>query len=346
MHWLDAYHPLPGRFVVFEVHRGCGGLGDRVFGLVSACVLALLTNRHFRVVWDDPIPLTEAWRPRDPRLPWDRGDFNLAACSTTELLMVDRWKSMRGLLRDTAVLQTGREAVVVEANEPFFLDLLENPFFEEALSWYHFPPPAKLFSELLALLFTPSPELARALRPYLQQMLGQSFVGVQIRTLWNWGDGGGAVGAADLERFLEAVTHLLTRKTGGIFVSADDSRAIDIVREWFSERNVIALPHSILHVDRSIWTSLDDYRATFMNVHLLAACDQLVISHWSNLGRLAAFWGAKRPWITKKAVCDPPGPTIGKNYRVAKMPELLSKDRFAPHWVARTARTAAKARHI
>lgn len=325
MSWLDVYRPESGRYVVFRTGRGKGGLGDRVVGLVSACVAAMLTQRHFRVVWNDPFPLTDAWRSHDPRLPWDRADFDLAEMIHDTCSVVDRWFNERSF-RDTNLLACREPCQVIEANQPFFVDLLVNPYFREAAARYRFPPPAQLYRELIRALFVPSPKMAQALSPWESRLRAQPFVGLQVRTLWNWQDGGGAVQEADLKRFGMAVEHLSHAGTRSVFVSADDERIAGIVRDWFPEMDVQTLPNRILHVDRSDWDSPDDYVATFMNVHLLAMCESLVISHWSNLGRLAAFWGGKRPWITRKEVCQPPGPHIEGAFRQADLAELIAKE--------------------
>ena len=48
-------HAGPGRTSAF---RGCGGLGNRLRGLASAFVLALLTDRAFLIDWESPDSLT------------------------------------------------------------------------------------------------------------------------------------------------------------------------------------------------------------------------------------------------------------------------------------------------
>jgi hypothetical protein len=111
-----------------------------------------------------------------------------------------------------------------------------------------------------------------------------------------------------------------------IFVTADDPSIIERTRKRFSDVRMVALEGPILHVDRSQWPALTDYRATFVNLHLLAGCRHLVISNWSNFGRMAAFLSGRRPWITRKAMTSPLFPLVREAFRQADLAELLSKD--------------------
>lgn len=91
-----------------------------------------------------------------------------------------------------------------------------------------------------------------------------------------------------------------------------------------------ALPNLILHVDRSQWSSAVDYRATFLNLYLLADCRELVISHWSNFGRIAAFLAGRQAWITRKATDGKLFPIVREPFRRAELTELLSKEELVP----------------
>ena len=86
-----AYRPSHDRFLVFRARSGCGGLGDRVVGIISPFVLALVTQRQFRIDWTSPVPLKEAWEPASSALAWDRADW--PAGELRELLLVDRLRA-------------------------------------------------------------------------------------------------------------------------------------------------------------------------------------------------------------------------------------------------------------
>ena len=93
MRLLDNYHPTDGRFLTFRANQGNGGLGDRVVGLVSAFVLAVLTDRHFRIEWNTPFPLSTVWEPADVRIAWNEADCHHGHANL--LSLIDRAAAFR-----------------------------------------------------------------------------------------------------------------------------------------------------------------------------------------------------------------------------------------------------------
>lgn len=324
MHLLDNYHPRAGYFLEFRATRGHGGLGDRVVGIVSALVLAILTQRHFRIDWQTPFPLASVWQPGDERLAWNASDHEHGA--PVVLSAVDQaWKFAQPMSMD--LLDPPCGTLVIEANQHFFTYLFEQPFLKRAADGPRRLDPAEIFGQALQGLFRPTPALRDALAEPARRLTGRNTIGLQVRTLWNWRDGGGSLQTEELAHFFDCADSLLTgRDDDLIFVSSDDAAIASAARTRFDGVEVWSLPNPILHVDRSAWDSLEDYRATFMNVHLLARCRHLVISHWSNFGRLAALWSGNQPWITRKSGLGGMSPQVGERFRRARLGELLSKE--------------------
>jgi hypothetical protein len=324
---LQAYQPQPRQFLVFRAAHGNGGLGDRLVGATSSFVLALLTQRHFRILWTDPFPLCAVWEPASGAVAWDQADF--AGLPFRELAAVGQMPALANFFAEHDLGQEFPGNVVIEANQHFYTHLLKNRHLAEAVRAYRFPDPAELCSQILSALFRPVAEVRDALDRCASALWGRHSVGLQIRTLWNWGDGGGRLAEEELAHFFSCAAGLLSNSPNDVvFVSTDEGTIIDRVRDRFPRTEVWALPNPILHVDRSAWAALADYRATFLNLHLLGACRHLVVSHWSNLGRLAALMARRRPWVTRKGGSSADFPLTG-THRRAELHELLSKEGLA-----------------
>jgi hypothetical protein len=324
MNWLEHYLPQRDASVVFCARPGGGGLGDRVMGLVSTAVLALLLQRTFRVDWREPLPLRAVWRSARPELAWDRPDWSDGAFD--HLALIDQAECARPMWRTADLAHLAPPCLRIEANQHYFSDLLQNPFLRRQSAAYQFPDPATLTGQLLGELFAPTDELAAVLMPYLKRMDGRRWLGLQIRTLWHWQDGGGALDETGLERLLGCTQQLLAEgRAEGLFVTADDEGVVRLAQRRLSHVPVLAVDGPIAHLDRSCRALPRQHLDTFVNLHLLAACQELVISHWSNFGRLAALWYGRPTYVTRKsggsALLDVPG-----DWRPAAPEELLSKE--------------------
>src|SRR5262245_49772035 len=186
--FLHAYQPQPRQFLVFRASQGNGGLGDRLVGAISSFVFALLTQRHFRILWTEPFPLRAVWEPASGQVAWDQADF--AGLPFRELAAVGQMPALANYFAEHDLRQELPGNLVIEANQHFYTHLLKNRHLAEALRAYRFPDPAELCSQILSALFRPVAEVRDALERYAPALRGRNSIGLQIRTLWNWGDGG------------------------------------------------------------------------------------------------------------------------------------------------------------
>jgi hypothetical protein len=294
-----AYQPRDDRFVVFRAQQGSGGLGDRVIGLVSAFVLAIVTQRQFRIDWSTPFPLDDTWQPATPQIPWNAPDRPATAGL---LQLVDRMPGAAFYFLGHEVLGCAGESLFVEANQHFFSYLLANPQFADIVRCYVFAQPEVLSKQVLDALFRPSEKLDALLKPRYAPLRQAHSIGVQVRTLWNWADAGGHFQREDFDHFFACVRSLMSEtEPNVIFVSADDRRVAGAFRDEFPTVEVLSLAGEPVHLDRLTNVQAEQNLATFADLHLLAACRHLVISPWSNFGRIAALWAGQPAWVIRKA---------------------------------------------
>ena len=325
-----TYQPRDDVSLVFRARPGGGGLGDRVVGIISAFVLAILTQRQFRIDWTTPIPLAQAWGPVDEQVSWDALDHPTTAYR--ELLLVDRMPGAAAYFLGEDVLHQADDCVAIEANQHFFTHLLQNPHLQHMIRVYEFPAPDVLSKQVLAAIFQPSEGLETSLQTRRAPLRGTNSIGVQVRTLWNWGDAGGCIEPTDFQRFFACVRKLLSESEPNvIFVSADDRRVTGAFREAFPDIEVLSLAGAPIHLDRSANVRSDEHLATFTDLHLLAECRHLVISPWSNFGRVAALLSDRPVWVVRKSH-GTPYTSVPGDYGQVPLLEMVSKEGLAHNY--------------
>ena len=201
--WQDAYSashaawsrdPSSARVLVFEVRGNSGGLADRLTGMMTALLLAILTDRAFQLDWPQHaavlstpridvtslLPALGRVRPSDVRrLTWINGDRQkLAKLTSTDLAALWPERVLR-----------------VQSNRGFTQALLATPEHAAAVAARHLSPAGAQFGCLLNFLFEPTPA---TLQPHtaLASLLGrraEPVVGVHVRT----GDGAFVGASAD-----------------------------------------------------------------------------------------------------------------------------------------------------
>nr|CAG8487929.1 1558_t:CDS:2 [Entrophospora candida] len=100
--WQDKYTKLhkeilngtaPQRYIgyICDAKINCGGLADRILGMTSTFLFALLTNRAFLADWQVPLPLDAIFD--SPNIDWSydslNPDYSIKDFDTTELNIID-----------------------------------------------------------------------------------------------------------------------------------------------------------------------------------------------------------------------------------------------------------------
>jgi hypothetical protein len=186
--------PSPSnRFVVWTCGccaEPCSGFGNRMLGMVSALMLAVLTERAFLIHWPDHAcaPLSDYfasdwidWRMppnfRTLTSPRDQ-EYILNYEPVTGYELSDKFRTFDPRSLDTKAI------VWVRASHGLFTDLWRNPYVSDLLCEYGFDTVDDTYALLSRfLLSAPRGELARALADTLSspRLAGKAVLGLQMR---------------------------------------------------------------------------------------------------------------------------------------------------------------------
>merc|ERR1740121_1698993 len=146
----------------------CGGHGDRLNGIVTAFLLAVLTRRVFLIDSESPLPLQVLLAPR--LIDWRVRGGILATAGLRQHSYHDKRRQFEA---DLSSLATYAENVlVINANLRLLRMMFEAPALREAAVSIGLPTHAPQFfvAEVFDLLFTPSPVLHHELAVLRSQL--------------------------------------------------------------------------------------------------------------------------------------------------------------------------------
>ena len=256
--------PQSDKTMVYSCHGGCNGWGDRIRGLASVYILALLTQRRFMIDMDNPCPLSRFLRPnivdwtyREPKDSSNRKRTRLVISSMT----ADRENHtnfMHNLgSKDFVSEWKSYDDVWITTNGYLIKRVLRNPLVNSSWLISHLPPnmtiDSKLFPLLFEHLFKPTEILTHAVERILH-LPYKRLICVHIRVGRNPSNPLDKVMpfreniTRTMIAFLNKRLPRLNADGSQIFIASDSDMAIDEVRHRF--RNfVVTVPGSIMHID-------------------------------------------------------------------------------------------------
>lgn len=220
--WLHRYrefhadqlenHPETARYLIWSCDGGvCGGIGDRLRGIVTCFYLAVATERVFLIHNPSPVELSVVFDPSMIRwnetrtiLPPGAGGGLQQIPNVVNVNVFDRPSPRLFSATSTA---GGRRHVVVRTNMPQWADVLSHANFESSLrargipfgrdEWWAptMPRGEMLFAWAWRMLFEPTAELEAAVSAKRARAGlglvgggGTTYVAVHIRRGGHWGD--------------------------------------------------------------------------------------------------------------------------------------------------------------
>lgn len=281
------YRPRYNKYLVYCNNES--GLGDRLIGVLSTFLYALVHNYHFRIKNFEPIPLQTILYSRYPwadnlweRQNLKRGIFNFMNYVVdqeellTEGVVVDRFPDS--------------DCVMMYCNQNFIPYIFRNPAFKERLEELELTI-ENVFEELFNYLFVFKEEYAKNY-DYLKENILNSTgknIGVHIRTNHFWGD----IPYMDESGFQNFVLGIesIIEDNDKIFLSTDDKKYVELLKQKFPNNKVHSLKGRVVHNTKSEDQTVEDLVKAFYEIKLLSECDVRVLSYWSNFSRVTGLIG-------------------------------------------------------
>jgi hypothetical protein len=290
----------PLRAIVWECTEngvGCGGLGSRVDGIITAFSAAIVTDRAFLIHSHKPGCLADLYQFADPQLDWNATDStmqilsqNFSRVSWIDHLAIQQWKqnALHELLPTSVVFVT--------YNMPFFYGVFQN-FEVQTLvqeeGWNQFSP-EDLYGCLWKYLLHPSPTLQNALDAFFDEWQDYYIIGIQIRT---GGDGEwqdpSRVPHSAADQFFQCAAQVETEvdRPTKWFITTDSQRVRSAAMQRWADK-ILSTNATIMHVDRpdaKHWDN-DGFFYTILEHAILTRSNHLIISR-STFGETASLAG-------------------------------------------------------
>jgi hypothetical protein len=259
----------------------CGGLGDRIVGLVSAILLARVSGRELQIKWDYP-DMSHVWKVGVPFQP----QILDSKPSTLIWNTIDKRHEFGKILSEKSLDEVWQEDVVfLQCNQELASFVYENPCYPELKGLFGMHITA-VYQNVFAFYFIVK-------EPCLWKT-GKKRVGVQLRT------GDTAMKCGDHHIFSQEMVvtkvlplvqnffreHNFAVKTHEIFFTSDMDCILQARKAW-APFPLVYQPGPITHLERQ--SDSEGLEKTVRDLAVLSQSDILIISWHSNLGRVAAL---------------------------------------------------------
>jgi hypothetical protein len=315
---LKNFHqPISDKTMTYSCHWRCNGWGDRVRGIVSAYVLALLMRRRFMIDISVPCQLSQALVPNivdwtfkeSPKINGNkRQQLELQLMYQDGSRELDMLKKIES--EDFITMWKPYDDILITTDAYFITPALSNPYTNSSWLIGRLPlreaTQERLFPLLFELLFKPSHATVQAVDAIIQ-LPYRKLICVHIR------QGRNPTNPLDnifptrtnitsiVIDFIRNDIPIVKLNHTRIFVTSDSDQAIADVSDQFPNLTV-TVPGKIMHihyVGRSKNQTLstkeiyDGFIKTFVEFFVLGECDVSILSHsgfssWATRRRIDA----------------------------------------------------------
>ncbi|CAE7218754.1 unnamed protein product [Symbiodinium natans] len=289
----------------------CGGHGDRLNGMLSAFVLALLSDRAFFIDSQRPVPLSMVLQPRPGGLDWRM--FGSHAALAASFNLNDNLAAFEQNPR--SVLESQEQVIRLVSNQRLTAAALHAS--EQRAESLGLSRQPELHSHLFRMLFAPSPALQARLNA--RNLPAGRRIGLHFRAgdqmPQNWKDPPRHA-LSQLDEFLDCAESLEKdygwEATFILFADTDKVLTMPRVKELMSLGKLVwpSEPDGLVHLDRSPATlTVRGLLQTWADWWTLAFdVDALVLCH-SGFGATALEIGHRRPAVVGRGCVPADGST-------------------------------------
>jgi hypothetical protein len=281
------YRPRYNKYLVYCNNES--GLGDRIFGILSTFLYAVVHNYHFRIKDFEPIPLQSLLYSKYPWADnlWTRQNLNRGVFNFNNYVQEQEELFTEGVIVDRFPVS---DCVMMYCNQNFIPYIFSNEVFQERLEELDLTL-ENVYSELFDFLFVFKEEY-KTNYDYLKENIfskNGKTIGVHLRTNHLWGDVP-YMDEVTISNYIDAIESVI-EKNDKIFLTTDDKSYIEIFKEKFPNNKVHSLKGRVVHNTKSDDQNVEDMVKTFYEIKLLSECDVRVLSYWSNFSRVAGLVG-------------------------------------------------------
>ena len=274
-------------FVIAYYDTFCGGLGDRLVGLVSALALAKKLDKKLLIKWDHP-NINGVFDLSG----YDFYRHNVNLNGVVELNCIDNRFKYESLLSTQPIQNMWKnKSILLKCNQEIGSFLYKNPHLNTGLSspsqsfsshtmeWYK-----QLFPVILKPKLTDNAVLSSS--PY---------IGIQLRT----GDAYMGVGTDrpihDVPKAINSIAQFILKQNSILFsfpqiiyFTTDHPTAKKMLQTALPNFTIIDTPRSRIHLEKTKSDS-QQLNSLIQDLYTLSRANPLIISTYSNYGRLAAL---------------------------------------------------------
>ena len=283
-------------YIVHLCRKGdnCRGWGDRQKGIISSYLLALLTNRFFVIVHDDPCPLTNFLIPNSHN--WTScTDYvlNVPLVQTQTLHYYNEEYAFRDAIASTDFDVTlNKQVVFIKTNQIWTTYILANKKAERNIPSTVGKGIMEINRNILKRLFRPTITLQQEIMKYMKNVnQQQKLVCSHIRTGKNPSMPQDKA-KKDSQRTVQTIFHFLKKydipSQYMIYVATDSDAVKKNLKDTFNSCFTVNQP--IVHVAlyRAHENACKGFKTALLEQHLLSKCHVLVYTR-SSFGRLASY---------------------------------------------------------
>ena len=272
----DIVMPMPdcNRKLLFygcseETPGKCNGLGDRQRGIVSAFLLAILSNRTFGITSTRPCQLSNYLVPNE---------YNWSKClhmvkSAKDKHVVDYMDNI-GNLPDLETLTRGyiwkENIVIVKTNVFLHERIKQHPNAAERIPWIFRRSLKNVVKKIYHILFKLEASVRHNLKQYVKNITAQGsrlLVGVHIRTKF--------IAVADIEFILKFLDRFSNKSTYAVYIATDDNHLRKQAASMFENAFTLDVKCVTLHVNAPTATCTSLFYAV-LEQEILAMSDILI----------------------------------------------------------------------
>ncbi|XP_069141051.1 uncharacterized protein [Argopecten irradians] len=282
------------KYIVYDCSKtrpgACGGWADRMSGILSTCIISVLTKQPFLVNFDKPCTLQDYLVPATFEWRYNASIFQRSNTAYHNLIDY-RSKKIKSFLTGSQDINIFFSMGVnfIRMNWDFTESFRKRPNIGSEIPWLTKLTYADIYKQMFDMLFKPSPLLDQALKEqYRTRRSRPKIACAHVRV------GGNPTIPKDLKRKNKPLEILwqyfdtLNKTEYDLLISSDSEQVKDAGKKRY-RGNMIDTVGKIIHIDRRSKTDPNEgFLKMMLDFYTLITCDKLIITN-SGFGILTAY---------------------------------------------------------